>query len=560
MFIYHFTRLIKSKLLWGFLALLMVFAFVVMDACVNTSAKDASVAGYLGDTAVPRKALEDAAQTVIILDSQAAYYLPQRSQIFGALMRGDARTSDTWQARRRQNWKVLAAREVALRNGMEMSVEGGQRVLETMFSGANGVFNPVHYRAFLAMNQYTMPYLFETTFANAWLPAQTVAVGVFNAVGWVSPMEQEFALAANYDTTTAYAASLKNDVALESIAVSDEELQAWYDAHATSYELPEQRAIAYVEVPAAAFAEKIVVDEMDAMQYYDDNNDEFKGTGTNATVVLPFEEVKDKAIEKVKARRALEEALLYANETLVAAAQTSSMADAVKAYGEVKKATVRMDRPFGFQNARDVIVTAFEMDPVDTPFNAIAGTDCVYFMQLENIIPSHIAPLADVKDRVIADVRRDRLAKDLAAKGASLREKLAAELAKGSAFDAAVAACAVEGFTATTGMTFVLNDAANAELPYRAEVLDAAGELGVKALSEAVVTAANEIVLVYVADRQPGDILAKTTAKAQLAQSLAWPMQFRVASDWMDWVLDTTPPTADGKMPILAEDIVSDEE
>jgi hypothetical protein len=355
MFIYHFTRLIKSKLLWGFLALLMVFAFVVVDACTTASSKDASVAGYLGETAIPRKALEDAAQTVIILDSQAAYYLTQRSQIFAALMRGDARTSETWQARRRQNWKVLAAREVALRNGMEMSVEGGNRVLETMFAGADGVFNPNHYRAFLAMNQYTKPHLFENTFANAWLPAQTAAVGVFNAVGWVSPMEQDFALAATYDKTTAYAASLKQDIALDSIAVTDAELKTWYDAHAESYELPEQRAIAYVEVPASAFAEKIVVDEMDAMQYYDDNNDEFKGEGTNATVVLPFEEVKDKAAEKVKARRALEEALAYANETMVATAQTTSMADAVKAYGEVKKTTVRMDRPFGFQNARDIL-------------------------------------------------------------------------------------------------------------------------------------------------------------------------------------------------------------
>ncbi|MBQ9693559.1 MAG: peptidyl-prolyl cis-trans isomerase, partial [Kiritimatiellae bacterium] len=303
-----------------------------------------------------------------------------------------------------------------------------------------------------------------------------------------------------------------------------------------------------------------VIDEMDAMQYYDDNNDEFKGTGTNATKVLPFEEVKDKAIEKVKARRALEDALLFANESLVAVAQTASMADAAKDYGEVKKATVRLDRPFGFQNARDVIAAAFEMDPVETPFNAIAGTDRVYFVQLENIIPAHVAPLEEVKDRVLADVRRDRLNKALEAKGAALRDKLAAELAKGSAFDAAVAACAETGFTATTGMTFVLNDSAKLEIPYRNEVLGAVGELGVKGLSDAVVTPADEIVLVYVADRQAGDVLAKTTGKAQLAQSLAWPTQFRTAAAWMDWLVDTTPPTADGQVPLLEEDVVDDPE
>lgn len=560
MFIYHFSRLIKSKLLWGFLILLMVFAFVVVDSCVAASGQSDGVAGYLGDTPISRTDLADASQVVTILEGQTLYYLPQRSQIFAAMLRSDARDREDWQARRRQNWKLIAAREVALKNGMEMSVAGGNNVLETMFAGQTGVFDPNQYRNFLAMNQYTKPQLFEKTFANAWLPAQSVAVGVFNAVGWISPMEQDFATATAYDVTTAYAASLKDAVALDSITVSDDEAKAWYDAHQDDYQLPEQRAISYVEVPSAPFAEKLVIDDMDAMQYYDDNNDEFKGTGTNENVVLPFEEVKDKAVEKVKARRALEDALTYANETLVAAAQTASITEVAKAYGEAKQTTVRMDRPFGFQNARDVIAAAFEMDPETTPYNAVAGTDRIYLVQLTAIIPEGIEAFDAVKTRVIADVRRDRQQKALEEKGAALREKLAAELAKGSAFDAAVAACQVEGLTATTGMTFVLNDSSKAEIPYRNEVLGAVAELGTKALSEAIVTPSKEIVLVYVADRQPGDALAKTTGKSQLATSLGWPTQFRVASMWMDWILDTLPPTVDGKTPVLDEEVAEDPE
>lgn len=559
MFIYHFSRLIKSKLLWGFLALLMVFAFVVMESCTGASAPQDASAGYWGDVSVPRKVMEDAAQTVNVLNSNGRFYLPQRSQIFSGIVRGNDPVDAEWTVRRRQNWRLIAAREVAIRNGMEMSVNGGNRVLETMFSDSTGVFNPERYRSFLYMNQYSKANLFEATFANAWLPAQTAAISVFNAVGWVSPMEQEFTLATAYDTTTAYAASLKNPINLDSVVVPEAELKAWYDANTEAYKLPEQRVVAYVELPASTFAEKISVEEMDAMQYYDDHNEEFMGTGTNATKVLPFEEVKDKAIEKVKARMALEEAMLFANETLVATATTISFEEAAKPYGEVKTATVRMDQPFGFQNARDVVAAAFEMDPEETPFNAISGTDRVYFVRLDKVIPEHIAPYDTVKDRVLADARRDRRATALKAKGAEIRTALAAELAKGTAFDAAVAACNVEGLTATTGMTFVLEEAMKLEIPYRQEVLGAVGELGVKGLSEPVITAANDVVLVYVADRKAGDVLAKTTAKAALADSLAWATQFRVAADWMDWLIETTPPTVDGTRPVLEDEAVAED-
>jgi hypothetical protein len=559
MFIYRFSRLIKSKLVWGFLALLMVFAFVVMDACVGSNGVSKTNAGYFGDRGVSVKALEDASQVVTTVNSQGSFYLPQQSQLFGAVVRDGAFGVEDWPARRRQAWKVLAARDVALRNGIETSVNCGNAVLEGMFADQTGVFNPNRYRMFLGANNYYKPALFEATFANTWLPAQTVTMGVFNAVGWVSPMELDFALETAYDTTTAYAAAVKNTVALDSIAVTDAALQQWYDEHKEEYSVPEQREIAYIEVMAEAFSEGVVVDEMNAMQYYDDNNDEFKGTGTNATQVLPFEEVKDKAMAKVKALKSLDAALVHANESLVAAAYTKPFDEVAKPYGEVKRATVRADRPFGFQNAQDVLASVFEMEVEGTPYNAVAGTDRVYLMKLEKVIPAGYSTLAEVKDRVTAAVRRDRMTAQLKEKGNVIRATLAAELAKGTAFDAAVAACKVDGLNATTAMTFVLSDSNKLDIPYQTEVLDAAEKLGVKALSEPAITAADEIVLVYVADRKAGDVLAKTTAKVQMTQNLAWASQYRITMDWMNWNLDREPPTRDGYYPLLDEGSADEE-
>ncbi len=554
MFIYHFSRLIKSKLLWGFLALLMVFAFVVMDSCVG-GPSSGQAAAYLNGETVGPELVSDASQTSTVLNGQGAYYLPRSAQVFAALLRGDGGMAEDWVARRRENWKILAARAVAERHGLAVGEAAALPVLEASFAGPDGVFSPQLYRAFLSAYGYQVPKLFERTFANVWLPSQTAALAVFNAVGWVSPMEQEFALSATYDTTVAYAATLKNTLKPEAIEVSDADVQAWYDAHQADYELPEQRRVETFEIPLKAFADKIVVEEMDAMQYYDDHSEEFRGTGTNATKTLPFEEVKDKAIAKVRDLRALEEALVFANETLVPKAQTAGLAEAAKGYGTPKASTLRQDRPFGFQNAGEFLSAVFEMDPEETPLNAIPGKDRVYLVRLEEVIPGHVAPLAEVKARVQADLRRDRLTQRLKTNGETLRSLLQGELAKGTAFDKAVAACKTDGLTATTAMTFTLSDAAKVTIPHRNEVFEAVSLLGEKALSAPIVTPADELLLVYVAERRPGDALAKATAKSRLAQSLGFGSAFRIAADWMDWNLDRDPPVTAKGLPVLSEDL-----
>lgn len=553
MFIYRFSRLIKSKLLWGFLALLIGFAFVVSDSCSGMGGGGVT-AGALGDTPIDAKTVENAGQTIELLNGEGAYYLPQSAQVFGALLRAGGPLPEDWPARRRLNWKLVAAREVGARHGLAAGQKAATGLLETFFAGPGGAFSPSLYRAFLAANQYARPTLFEDTFRDAWMPAQVAALAVFNAVGWASPMEQDFTLSALHDRTTVYAATLPNTLKPEAIEVSDKERQAWYDAHQEDYRLPERRVIAYVEIPTAPFAEKIEVAEMDAMQYYDDHSEEFRGTGTNATVTLPFEQVKDKAIAKVKARRAIEEALVYANETLVPKAATETLTAAAKDYGKPKTATLRQDQPAGFQNARDLLAAAFEMDVEETPLNAVAGTDRIYLFQLEKVLPAATAPLADVQARVLADARRDKLEQRLRANGKTIRDALSAELAKGSAFDKAVAACKVDGLTATTAMTFTLSAAgADLAIPHRAEILPAVSTLGVKALSEPILAAGDELLLVYVAERQPGDALAKATARARLAQGMTFNTAFQITADWLDWNLDRQPPTApDGKTPILA--------
>ncbi|MEG1480278.1 MAG: peptidyl-prolyl cis-trans isomerase [Kiritimatiellia bacterium] len=555
MFIYHFTNLIKSKILWGFLALLMVFAFVVMDSCTGP-APDTQAAGWIQGDDITRRDADDASQVGAILKGQGAAYLPQNAQIFSYLLRAGMPV-ETWPERRRMNWKLLAAHRVAQNNGMTISEKGAERVLETMFAGPDGAFNPALYRAFLSANNYTQPKLFETTFANLWLPSQTLTMSVFNAMGWASPMEQDFVLSARFDPTTLYAATLKKSFDPATLKIEEATLTAWYAAHKDDYSVPEQRVVTTIEIPVTEFAKKVEVVDIDAMQYYDDHSEEFQGSDTNGVArTLPFEEVKDKAIAKVRAERALEQTLVFANETLVSKVQTSDFASATKDYGKPSTATLRQDRPFGFQKVADVMASAFEMDVEETPVTAIAGDDRVYLLRLEKVIPQHIAPFAEVKASILDTVRKDTQKKRLNQNGQTLRSLIAAELAKGSTFDAAIAACKTDGLTATTAMTFVVADTTKLDSAHGTEIIGAASSLGEKTLSEPIVTADDELLFVYIAKRTAGDPLAKATAKTNIGQNLAFNSTFQMTADWLNWNLDRAQPTSDaeGENPILTLD------
>ena len=549
MFIYRFSRLIKSKLLWGFLALLMVFAFVVADSCSGLAGQTGGA--RIGDDPVAPRTMSQAERAIGVMNGELMGALPEHAQAFAMFLRANENQDEEEEglATRRAVWKLLAARAVGDRHGLAAGTPAAVGAIESWFVGPSGAFAPEFYRAFLARANFAdSPRAFEELLADTWLPAQAATLAVFNAVGWVSPMERDFTLSTRFDKTTAYAATLPNTLKDEAIDVSDAELQAWYDAHKDDYQVPERRAIAYVEIPSAPFGDKLDIPELDAMQYYEDHQSEFYGTGTNATVTLPFEEVKDKAIAKERARRAMEEAFVHANESLVPQAATAGLAAAAKPYGETKTATLQNGQAPGFQNGRDVAASVFEMDTEEAQFNAVAGDDRVYLIQLTKIEPAHIAALDEVRDAVLADARRDKREQRLRANGETIRGLLAKELEKGTAFDQAVAACKVDGLTATTAMTFTLgNRAADIDIPHRDTILAAAAQLGVKTLSEPQLTPGDDLVLVYVDKREPGDALLKATSTPRLLQELAFWGALPLAGDWLSWNLDRQPPTrADG--------------
>ncbi len=570
MFIYHFSRLIKSKVLWGLLALLMVFAFVVADSCSGTST-DATL-GKLGGTSVGQTTVRDAEYVLVALGNpQAMMAIPNRGYQIKAGMIQPAAVSAAgenmgtfWQlmmrapleneeaetkARERHMWKLLAAREVGAAQGFTVSTGAGQDALAEVFTTPEAGFRREAYGQFLmTAGVQADPQAFEEAYANVWVPAQSAVMTVANSVAWVSPMERAFMYSAMNDQTTAQAAVLKNTLDPNALTVSDEEVQAWYDAHVADYAVPEQREIAYIEIPTEAFIEKAVVTEDDAMQYYEDHPEQFKGT--NETDTLPFIEARGKAIAEMKKVKALDDALAFAQVEAIEVADVKGL-DALKdKYGEVKTTTVREDRPYGFQNAAAVIEGAFLTDTESIRFNAVKGTDRVYFMELKKVIPAHTAALADVRDRVLREARQDLLQKKLLANGETARALIAEHLAQGKNFKDAVAACAIADFAATDAVQFVASENPTLTIPHARDVIRSASELGVGMLSKPVVVG-DDVLFTYVVTRTPKETLLQATELATLAKMSSEMQAVRLTQAWLDWNLDREPPTTVTGIPLL---------
>ncbi len=554
MFIYHFSRLIKSKLLWGFLALLMVFAFVVADSCTGPSMS--RTAGELNGEPMDGRLVGDAETTLMILNRVPFYFMPGNAQLFSRIVSRQTLEDEEAEstAHERQLWELMAIYAAAERNGLVASQKGAQDVLRGMFADENGNFSASYYANFLNWIQVGDPRIFEQVFTTVWLPAQEMTQTVYNSVGWVSPMERAFDLAMKYDSTTAVAVTLKSTRKPEEMNVTDAELTAWYDSHKDDYEVPEERVITYVEIPTATFVEKAVVTDDDAMLYYEDHPTEFYGTGTNATVTLPFAEVKDKALTKAKDVRGLSDASAYAKTDLIPQVQEKGLAALKEAYGEIKTATVRNDRPFGFQNAQTLVDTVFEMDPEYVPYNVIDGTDRVYVICLQKVVEKHIASFDEVKSRVENEARQDRLEKTLKDEGSKLRDVLAADLAKGTTIEQAVANAKIEGLSAEKPVTFVLADNPTLEISHGSDVLKAAETLAVKTLSDPILVG-NDVLFVYITERTPGDVLVKATNVLNVAKQGAAAEATAITRDWVKWNLDRDPPVDVEGAPIFTGEV-----
>jgi len=531
-FIYHFNRLIRSRILWGFFAIIIAIAFVSVDSCFR-GPKDALSLGRLNGKKITADEFDQAVQAV---------------RGFGRNRNNEMSAS----VAERRAWERLAARQIADLNGLTTGKEEIREALREVpaFQGPNG-FDMTRYRYFLA-EQGVNPAFFESFVAHQITLRKCAAL--VESASWVSPMEIEDELAAMTDRFTVQFAQISNRFAGVEMRLTDDDYRKFYEENKNSFALPDRVSVRYIAIPVSNYLDRVSVAEDDLQEYYDSHIDTYKRTTTNDTTeTIPYAEVRDKILDELK----LEEAKYCAATSLTFAvygkAEGSNVLEAVAAQ---VKLPVKTSPLFGMDetlywtdNSKEFAAAAFELDPSrsDSRYGIVKGDVNVFVIEQDQTSPAHTptyeAVLDDLKPRAQAKARSEAFQ----SYAKELRADLRKLLDEGKSFAEAAQAKALN---VSTSVTYTVSDIQNARFDHSYSVAYGAMTLKKGELSEVIPATASLSLIVHVQDRQPGDALSAEMMRSQIRAGIAR-RRGNLVDEWLAWNLskqDFHPkrPLADG--------------
>ena len=222
MFIYHFNRLIRSRVLWIIFATVVAFAFLSVDSCSTSSRSDNQSAGRLGGRKI-----------------DAATYDFTRRFIAG----GRNRASDLPPAMvETQTWQHLAALKSAGDMGIVSTPEEvRQAILETPAFANQGRFDAALYRQVISQSMGIAPAHFERLMADQIVIAKLART--VGTAGLVSAMEIDDRVAALTDRFTVRCITISNRFASAEIEIDENALRQYYDENRGTFALPDRVAV-----------------------------------------------------------------------------------------------------------------------------------------------------------------------------------------------------------------------------------------------------------------------------------------------------------------------------
>ena len=525
MFIYHFNRLIRNRILWGFFAIIIALAFVAVDSCYR-NVPDARPVGKLNGKKI-------------------------HSQRFDQVVRslrgvGRGRDNDTpAHVIDRRAWEQIAAAENAVNNGMKTTVPEIQAALREMpaFQGSNG-FDMERYKMVVRNMGFTPEY-YEQLLAHQLTLMKSAAL--VNSASWVSPMELDAELASMTDRFTVQVASISNTFANAEMPLKEEDYKKFYEENKESFALPDRLQVRYVMVPATNYlAVAATPDEAELQDYYDANASKYTRTTTNKTSeTIPFEEVRGKILDELKLQSAVYTARTSAELRVYSEViNTNVQKDVLADFAKAEKLTIKTSPLFSATdplpwveggNGRKFSEAVFELDPerVDSRFCVVEGSKSVYVVELLKREEAHTPPYeevaADVKTRTLNQARIDAFDKLTKEKKSGLESALAA----GKSFADAAKGL---GMNVSTSITYTVSDMQNAKFENSYSVAYGARSVQKGKISEAIPASSKLSLLVYVQDRQPGDPLSGEMIRSQIRASLSNQAGNKF-SEWLKWDL-----------------------
>jgi hypothetical protein len=520
-FIYHFNRLIRSRILWGFFAIIISVAFVAVGSCFKAP-QDSLVAGKINGKKITAQVLE---QTVTAI-------------------RGFGRNRDSESSANvveKRAWEQIAARLTAEKNGLASGKEEVQDTLREIpgFQGANG-FDINRYRQVLAEQGLT-PVMYEKLIAHQLALMKDAAL--VDSATWVAPMELDDELAAMTDHFTVQIATVSNRFAAVEMRLTEKDYQKYYEENKASFALPDRVAVRYISIPVSNYIQSVSVPEDDLREYYDSHATTYtRTTSSNTTETIPFTEVRAKILGELK----LEEAR-YCAETSVTfniygklANAGSNALETVAAQSKLAVKTSPLfsaDEPlYWAEKNKDFAAAAFELDPerADSRFGIVKGDTHVFVIEQIQKSAAH----TPTYEKVLADLRPRAMAKARSEAFQSYTKELHADLRKlldaGKPF-ADVAK--TKALNVSTSITYTVSDIQNQKFDNSFSIAYGAMSLKKGDISDAVPASPTQSIFIYVKDRQPGDAMSAEMMRSQIRTSIVRRRSGKLFADWLKWNL-----------------------
>jgi hypothetical protein len=518
-FIYHFHRIIRHRLVWGVFAIIVSLAFLSVDSCFRSS-RNANVVARINRQPVTDQTFDTLEREVRGLGRNRRTNLPF----------AEAAT---------QVWLQAAALQVAGELKLEATPDEVRLGVQESIGATEGYDSSVHASYLARLKDLNLtPAMYEQYIGRAITLRKLGAV--VESAAWVTPVEVDDELAGLTDELTVRIVTVSNRFA--NIGATEAQIRACFEAHTNRFRLPDRVAVQYVAVAVSNFLPRVSVTEEQIREYYDDHSD--KLTSTNLTGVPTLAEARAQIVPLLRRQHAREAAYTnLANAFLSAAIKggNNGFVAAADAFGLRVQATplfgLEDATPAGIDAGKDFRAAAFELDPAqpDGRYTVVQGDNFVYAIGYLTNSPAHMPVLEEVVDRVrpvaVAKARTDAFAEYLT----SLHKDLAKGLRETRNLTATVQA---KSLTASTNITFAVHTLYQNPFDNYMPVARAALHLQPGELSEAGLTPEEDAaVFVYMVARHPGDPLSSEMFRSRARANLERARAMGLTPSWMEWNL-----------------------
>lgn len=408
------------------------------------------------------------------------------------------RVAEQSDALTRQTWSRLLILDAADRAGLGVSEEQAVKYIRSLplFQNKEGKYDPAVYdlfdRNFLSPRAISVARLIEIVREQLRFEAMVEAV---SRTAFVQPANVSKVLDQLYGP--AEVAVVRFDLAQlqGQIKPTPEQLQAYYEKNKASFQTPEKRQVQYLSFKLTPQQQKLTGKErMDAMQALGQQAFNFAQSLNPDTATQP---------------PSFEEGAKAANQTIATspfvAAEEILLGDA------------------------SLTLAAFNLSQTAPVSDVLEVQDGYYVLKLSGVQPAQPLPFAQVQAKVSQEFVKSTAFQQISDKAVKARETLAAKLAGGADWAAALQAA---GVTATDLPAFVPAEGAPAKVTNADVVGSSARKLMPGQLSELRPTN-DGVLLVYLKKRGPVDEAKRAKFEPLILAQLEEQSRYQVVGDWV---------------------------